>query len=95
MINKQLLALAMMMGTAGEGLVQQFEEKRASCVSNNVDKIDTTVHEVVPKGAKRFYFTENGRCFESISGNVNIVYDTIALSRKRAIKKFEKWETAQ
>ncbi len=93
MISKKLLALAMMMGAAGEGLVQQLEEKKANCISNNVDKIDTTVHKVVPKGAKRFYFGKNGGCSETtFEGSV---FNCIALSKKRAIEKFNKWELTQ
>lgn len=92
-MNKKLLALAMMMGTAGEGLIKQLEEKKANCISNNIDKIDITVHIVIPKGAKRFYFGKSGNCSETPFEDS--IFNCIALSKKRAIKKFNKWELTQ
>jgi len=86
-MNKRLMAMAM--GAAGIPIIEQMEEKRKNCISNNLDKIDTTVHTVIPKDAGYFWFDADGNCY-SKKPKKETVYECVALSRKRAIQKWEK-----
>jgi len=91
-----LLAVAQMLG----GDLESMEERKKKCISNNLDKIDVTIHNVTPKGAKKYYFNKNGNILPVIEDKENpkynspigeVAYECIALSKKRAIKKFEKY----
>ena len=58
------------------------------------ENIDVSPKEpIIPKGAKAYYFDEVGNCLYDVKHTA--VFKCIAINEKSAIKKFNRWLSAQ
>ena len=84
--NLMLTSLAMMVAMSEQSYPSSTKEpivRRGRKQTNRKD-------EVIPKGVKEYFFTENGHFFNSIpTGSYTIFYKCFALNDKNAKRKFD------
>jgi hypothetical protein len=83
--NLMLMSLGMMVAMSEQGYNHTPESnvRKARLPTNRKD-------EVIPKGVKEYFFTENGHFFNSMpTGSYTIFYKCFALNDKNAKRKFD------
>jgi len=91
---KSRLGLIALSAALMEGFGNSFSggEKKKRINVNNVDTKPKDT--VIPKGCTRYYFDKYGNCYTSklqIMAVQSVLFETTALSKKSAIKKFNKF----